>query len=161
MEPLLPNFLIAGVQKGGTCSAARNLCRHPNVRVSRAEVHFFNKNWDKGIEWYHRKMHKINYYKPHALLGDKTPNYFDNHLTHHRMMSVVPNAKIIILLRNPATRFISQWLMHKREKPHVLPLEDLVEQSNVFFIEVCTSNISAASTSIFQKSKFTLLSRSV
>jgi len=113
MEPLLPNFLIAGVQKGGTCAASINLSLHPNIKVARKEVHFFDGHWQQGVEWYHQKMHEIH--KPHALLGDRTPAYFTDPRMHPRMMSVVPNAKIIILLRNPATRFISQWLMHKRQ----------------------------------------------
>ena len=48
-----PDFVIVGAQRGGTTSLYRYLTGHPEVRAAlRKEVHFFDLNFDKGMDWY-------------------------------------------------------------------------------------------------------------
>ena len=50
---VLPSFAIVGTQKGGTTSLMRFLTRHPQVaRSERKEVHFFDRFYDRGVDWY-------------------------------------------------------------------------------------------------------------
>ena len=49
----LPNFIVVGTQKGGTTELYDQLSLHPQIAPSFAkEVHFFDANFNKGIEWY-------------------------------------------------------------------------------------------------------------
>lgn len=48
----LPQAIIIGVKKGGTRALLEFLRLHPDIRAVGAEPHFFDRNYDKGLEWY-------------------------------------------------------------------------------------------------------------
>ena len=48
----LPNALIVGVKKGGTRAVLEFIRIHPDVRALGTEPHFFDRNYDRGLEWY-------------------------------------------------------------------------------------------------------------
>ncbi|MEQ2190662.1 hypothetical protein XENOCAPTIV_004522 [Xenoophorus captivus] len=48
----LPNAIIIGVKKGGTRALLEFLRIHPDVRAFGAEPHFFDRFYDRGLEWY-------------------------------------------------------------------------------------------------------------
>lgn len=103
----LPDFIVVGTQKGGTVAAGLNLGKHDDVWVAPGEVHFFNRDccWhDKGITWYEGL-----FTQERSLRGERSPNYLVHHWAHERMRSVVPRARLIVLLRNPVTRAYSAW----------------------------------------------------
>lgn len=107
----LPNLIIIGAQKCATTSLHYYLNLHPHVSMSREkELNFFisERNWHEGIEWY-----KSHFTGKASVLGESSPDY-----THHpffkrvseRMHSVVPDAKLIYILRDPIERIISQYI---------------------------------------------------
>uniref|UniRef100_A0A8C5GEF9 Sulfotransferase n=1 Tax=Gouania willdenowi TaxID=441366 RepID=A0A8C5GEF9_GOUWI len=68
-----PQAIIIGVKKGGTRALLEFLRIHPDVRAFGAEPHFFDRFYDRGLEWYRNLM-------PRTLDGqitmEKTPSYF-------------------------------------------------------------------------------------
>lgn len=48
----LPQAIIIGVKKGGTRALLEFLRLHPDIRAVGAEPHFFDRNYDNGLEWY-------------------------------------------------------------------------------------------------------------
>ena len=48
----LPQALVIGVKKGGTRALLSFISVHPDVRAPGPEVHFFDRNYEKGLEWY-------------------------------------------------------------------------------------------------------------
>ena len=48
----LPQAIIVGVKKGGTRALLEYLKVHPDVRAAGREVHFFDRHYDKGLDWY-------------------------------------------------------------------------------------------------------------
>jgi len=48
----LPQAIIIGVKKGGTRALLEFLRVHPDIRAVGAEPHFFDRHYDKGMEWY-------------------------------------------------------------------------------------------------------------
>lgn len=52
MEQRIPDAIIIGVKKCGTRALLEFLKINPDVRAPGPEVHFFDKNYDKGYEWY-------------------------------------------------------------------------------------------------------------
>jgi len=52
LEQRLPQVIIIGVKKGGTRALLEFLRIHPDVRAVGPEVHFFDRNYDRGLDWY-------------------------------------------------------------------------------------------------------------
>lgn len=48
----LPNALIVGVKKGGTRAVLEFIRIHPDVRALGTEPHFFDRNYERGLDWY-------------------------------------------------------------------------------------------------------------
>ncbi len=116
----LPNLIVIGAQKCGTSGLHYYLGFHPEISMSRPkEVNFFIKerNWKLGVDWYMR------HFDPDARVrGESSPNY--TAYPHHtgvpkRMHSVVPDARLIYIVRDPLARIESHWVHNfakRREK---------------------------------------------
>ncbi|HAC64646.1 MAG TPA: sulfotransferase [Cyanothece sp. UBA12306] len=107
----MPNLIIIGAMKSATTSLHKYLQSHPQIDMSNTkEINFFSSktNWEKGIEWY--KSHFDN----NALIkGESSPTYSAYQKfpeTSKRMYSVVPDAKLIYIVRDPIKRIISHYI---------------------------------------------------
>lgn len=103
----LPQFLIAGTQKGGTTWLEHQLAHHPDVFTPRRQLHFFDRHFDRGVEWYAAQFRG---HSPRQVLGEKTTEYFDTlggALISERIAATIPDVKLIIILRDPVDRAIS------------------------------------------------------
>jgi len=106
----LPGFLIVGAQKSGTSSMFRLLEMHPQVYGSlKKEVHFFDRNYGKGINWYKSHFPMKKKIKKGCVTGEASPCYLMFPHAAERISQLLPNVKLIILLRNPVERAISQY----------------------------------------------------
>jgi hypothetical protein len=113
----LPNFLILGGMKCGTSSISHNLNSHPQVHMARDgfEVHFFDRadNYNQGLDWYRAHFPQQDGVRAY---GDKTPTYADvQNLP--RIRQTLPDAKLIMILRDPVGRFQSQY--NYTQRPNV------------------------------------------
>src|SRR4051794_28578727 len=112
MNMRLPDFIVIGTTKGGTTSLWRYLSDHPDIFMpTRKELRFFSNNerWRQGVEWYARQFEGAG---EHQLVGEASPQYTSWPRYPHvpeRMASVVPNAKLIYLVRDPVARTASLW----------------------------------------------------
>lgn len=48
----LPQAIIIGVKKGGTRALLEYLRMHPDVKAPGPEVHFFDRHYQLGADWY-------------------------------------------------------------------------------------------------------------
>uniref|UniRef100_A0A8C7ZCF9 Sulfotransferase n=1 Tax=Oryzias sinensis TaxID=183150 RepID=A0A8C7ZCF9_9TELE len=55
-EKKLPQAIIIGVKKGGTRALLEALRVHPDVRAVGNEPHFFDRNYEKGLDWYRTEL---------------------------------------------------------------------------------------------------------
>ncbi|KAL6737132.1 hypothetical protein Aduo_010802 [Ancylostoma duodenale] len=108
----LPNTLIVGPQKTGSTALATFLSLHPNVSTnapvpdSFEELQFFGgANYHNGIEWYTRQFTRAH------VVYDKSATYFDNANAARDAFALVPDAKIVVILYDPARRAYS-WYQH-------------------------------------------------
>src|SRR5205085_12321641 len=114
---LLPDFLIIGGQRCGTSSLYYYLTEHPGIiSASTKETHFFDESFSKGIERYRaqfpssfQKMYVRNVLKRDFLTGEGTPYYILYPHAPRRTFEIVPQVKLIALLRNPVERAHSQY----------------------------------------------------
>ncbi|MFZ9044759.1 MAG: sulfotransferase domain-containing protein [Cyclobacteriaceae bacterium] len=112
----LPDFIILGGMKCGSTSLFHYLKEHPQLFGSYfKEVDFFNNYYDKRLDWY--KMFFVNQGKKkrlNALAFEADPAYLYDSEAPNRIAENLPNIKLIVLLRNPVDRTISEYYHHKR-----------------------------------------------
>ena len=111
---MLPNLIIIGAMRSGTTSLHFYLDQHPEIAMSRTkELNFFVESkvwpcsWHKGADWYARQF---DHDAP--VRGEASPTYssfpwFDG--APARMHALIPETKIIYLLRDPIERMISDF----------------------------------------------------
>jgi hypothetical protein len=119
----LPNLVVIGAQKCGTSGLHYYLSLHPEIAMSSPkELNFFiaERNWARGVEWY------VRHFDPDARVrGESSPNY--SAYPHHagvpeRMHSLIPDARLIYLVRDPVERIAAHWVHNyakRREKGDV------------------------------------------
>ncbi|KAK3608276.1 hypothetical protein CHS0354_007307 [Potamilus streckersoni] len=118
----LPDAIIIGVKKGGTRALLEYLRLHPKVRATGPEPHFFDRNYEKGFEWYRQHM-------PASTKGqltiEKTPSYFVTNGVPEKVYKMSKKTKLIIVLRDPVTRAISDYAQLASRRPSVKTFEEL------------------------------------
>ena len=107
-----PGFLGVGTQKGGTTYLYELLKRHPQVFLAEPkEQHFFSLHWQRGPDWYGNQFASA---KADHLCGEITPYYLFHPEAPARIHSLLPNVKLIVLLRDPVERALSQYFHSRR-----------------------------------------------
>lgn len=106
----------------------------------RPEPKFFSRdeNYQKGIDWYLNEFFKDS---PEGKInGEKSTEYFESKLFPERVISAFPKIKIIIILRDPVERAISNyWWSVKNgvEKREIaLAFEDELSKKNEFLSNI-------------------------
>ena len=121
-----PDFLIIGVQKGGTTSLYNYLIQHPQIAAATdKEVHFFDLNFDKGVEWYKSRFPNSTE-SDRLLTGEASPYYIFHPHVPQRVYDLFPQIKLIVLLRNPVDRAISHYYYYVKINYESLSLEDAI-----------------------------------
>ena len=106
----LPNFIIIGSPKSGTTSLFNYLIQHPDiVGITRKEPHFFNISYSKNLNWYKMYFPTKSQLISNKITGEATPSYFIDPFVPKRIFSVLPDIKLILLLRNPIDRSFSHY----------------------------------------------------
>ena len=110
-EGPLPDFVVLGTQRGGTSFFYRLLTKHPLVRGAAAkELHFFDNKFSEGVGWYRRcfsEGKRIDGQR--TITGEASPKYLFDPQVPERMARIVPEARLIALLRNPVDRAYSHY----------------------------------------------------
>ncbi|AGZ43265.1 sulfotransferase domain-containing protein [Actinoplanes friuliensis] len=120
----LPDFLIAGVPKAGTTALHAALVRHPGLFLPAVkEPKFFLSDGRPpvsggpgDVQTYQEHVWRRADYEAlfdpapvGALRGEATPFYLYDLEAHDRIRTLVPDAKLILLLRDPVDRAHSNW----------------------------------------------------
>ncbi|MGQ9848050.1 MAG: radical SAM protein, partial [Bacteroidales bacterium] len=112
----------------------------PQVKNSfKKEVHYFDKNYDKPINWYKQYFSLKFAVNDSIMVGEATPNYLYHPYVAGRIKKTIPDVKMIVLLRNPVERVISQYFQAVRKNVEKLPQiqspygDDFVEQLKPFW----------------------------
>ncbi len=120
----LPDFFIAGVPKAGTTALHTALARHPGLYMSAVkEPKFFltdgpppttggpgdAKTYREHI-WRRANYEALFAAAPAgALRGESTPFYLYNRAALGRIRSLIPDARLVVVLRDPIERAHSNW----------------------------------------------------
>jgi hypothetical protein len=135
----MPNFLIIGAAKSGTTALHRYLKQHPEIFMSaQKELRFFpfedrmpsfrGPGDDKDME---NVVRSIEDYRSHFAegasyhaRGESSPIYLYYPRAAGRIRHHIPDAKLIVILRDPAGRAYSQYLMKVRDGREPLSFGD-------------------------------------
>jgi hypothetical protein len=112
----LPDFLVIGAQRAGTSSLYKYLGQHPSVVPSlRKEVGYFSRYYGRGVDWYRSHFPLRAWSSSRRRDGglrsfEATPDYLLHPLAAARSSALLPDARFIVLLRDPVAR---AWSHHQ------------------------------------------------
>jgi hypothetical protein len=101
----LPNTLIIGGIRCGSTSLHELLVRSGATPALSKEVHYFDWNSKRGSVWY-RSVYPLRH---GDVVIDSTPSYLCTPGVAARAYALVPNARIVAILRDPTTRLVSHF----------------------------------------------------
>jgi hypothetical protein len=133
----LPNFVGIGAQRAATTWAYACLKEHPEIFVSEEkELHYFDECYDKGLDWYESHFPPMSGKK---AIGEITPNYIECETALARMATVLPQARLFVILREPVQRTYSAYkLLHEKF-------------SGITFRQACESNRTIVESSLYSE----------
>ena len=134
---VVPDFFVVGSSRTGKTTLLNYLTQHPNIiRSYRIETSYFDINYKHGINWYKSNFptkSKINSLK----LSTKMDVHIGESIHMHssfvpeRIHQIIPNPKIIFLVRNPIDRAYSYYQKSVEIGSETLSfLEALQEEEN-------------------------------
>jgi Sulfotransferase domain len=107
----LPTFLGIGVPRAGTTWLHTLLSGHPDAYLPtrRKEVRFFDRHFDRGLEWYEGFFSPPEGTGGYGAIGEISPQYLYDQEAPTRIATVLPSAKLLVMLRHPVDRAYSQY----------------------------------------------------
>jgi len=136
---ILPSFIIIGATRAGTTSLYWHLIAHPNVLpAARKEIVFFNYAFHKNPLWYRIffptvaevETAKIQNGQKIMISGEATPSYLIDPNVPKRISKMIPNVKLIVLLRNPIDRAYSHYQHSVLSGVEKLPFEQAIKKES-------------------------------
>lgn len=134
-EPWMPDFFIVGAMKSGTTTLHALLAEDPAVFIPGQEVFFFDyddyfehpdfhstpagtwldrdfvRDQASARQWYRARFEAA---PPGALRGEDSTTYLSSPVAASRIRAALPEARVIVMLRDPASRAYSQHWHHLR-----------------------------------------------
>lgn len=134
-----PSFLIIGAAKCGTTSLFKYLSDHPNIYIPTKEIHYFDNpiNFSKKRELDaqsgdapHKKYRKQFATNDPKILqtGEATPVYCFLPEAMTRIQEFNPDLKLIMLVRDPVWRAVSNYYMEFNRQREKLSLLEAIEK---------------------------------
>jgi hypothetical protein len=144
-EASLPDFIIGGAMKSGTSTLHRLLAKHENIFIPGGEIHFFdldeveqhadffdgssgqwqNRNYDAHFEenlaWYERFFEEA---RTEQRVGEDSTTYLPSSRAPRRIRELLPDVKLIFLLRDPVARTYSHYWHNVRKGRSVYRFEE-------------------------------------
>jgi Sulfotransferase domain len=113
----LPDFLVIGAQKAWTTALYSYLREHPAIGGPPwKEISFFDRHFWRGDAWYRgnfpsrlylRRMRARAGVEP--IVGEASPSYVFHPLAPQRVAALVPDVRLVLLVRNPVDRALSHY----------------------------------------------------
>lgn len=126
----LPDFIIGGAPKCGTTSLHFILGQNPQIGIPDNEIHYFDADdpithpdflnvqssalkWfdtrpanTRNLEWYASQFAE---FQDRLLIGEDSTTYLFSTVAARRIKELLPNVRLIFLLRDPVKRAYSQY----------------------------------------------------
>jgi len=103
-----PDFVIIGAAKAATTWIANQLRVRPDVFIPGPEPHYFSREYERGDQWYAAWFEESH---DDQLVGEKSADYLADPQVAERIARALPDAQIVVQLRNPVDRAYSDYCM--------------------------------------------------
>jgi hypothetical protein len=125
----LPTSLVIGAQRGGTTSLFNYLAQHPDVLPPLGkEIHYFDYFYHRGIRYYRGRFPYLRQLQGGRQTLDATPYYMMHPLAPERAARLLPQVKLIAMLRDPVARALSHYQHEVRGGRESLSFAEAIEQ---------------------------------
>ncbi len=132
---MLPNFLVIGASKAGTTSLYEYLRAHPQVFMpDLKEPQFFPEefNWHRGLAWYEQLFDAADGALAIGEASTTYTRYPHSKGVADRVAKVIPDARLIYLVRHPVERMLSQYQQHIQHGWERLPAEQAFRANPIY-----------------------------
>jgi Sulfotransferase domain len=132
----LPTLIVIGAQKCGTSGLHYYLGLHPEIATSDPkELNFFiaERNWPRGVDWYRGRFDARM-----PVRIEASPNYtaYPQHEgVPERMAQVVPDARLIYLVRDPIDRIAAHWVHNYSKGRHHGELTETIMKPRTSYVD--------------------------
>jgi hypothetical protein len=138
----LPSFLGIGAQRSGTSWLYEQLKNHPDIFMpERKEIHFFDKNYELGIDWYKNFFPDNKKSFSDRVCGEISPGYLYTNDAAQRILKYIPDCKIIAILRNPIDRCYSQYKYSVRNNSDQRSFIEFARQTDALSISLYSEQV--------------------
>ncbi len=150
------DFIVIGAQKAGSSSLFEYMRNHPQIHMPspKGSTYFFNmdRNYSRGWDWYHARV--LRGAPPDAVCGEATIEYIAGtpfgdimrnenldssdmispfrepleEVVPRRINQVLPDVKLICVLRDPVMRAYSHYRMMAMERAELRSFEEAIDQ---------------------------------
>jgi len=122
----LPDFFILGGMKCGTTSLFNYLAQHPDILLpEEKELHYYDIHRYQG-QTLDEYLERFPGKKEQQITGEATPFYLTHPHCPEWIHGDFPEAKFIVMMRNPVDRFWSQFNQMKRYRHYAGTPEDAI-----------------------------------
>jgi len=103
-----PDFIVIGPGRTGTTYLYQSMLEHPDVcmPLHTKEINYFNHEYQRGLAWYHSFFEHCD---PGKVCGEISNTYIYDEQVPARIQQVLPDVKLITILRNPFQRILSAY----------------------------------------------------
>ena len=136
LQGRLPNFVVIGAMKAGTTSLYHYLRPHPQVFMPKIkELDFFAEgmNWARGLDWY---RHQFAAAPREAVASGEASTVYTKFPRYdgvaERMASVVPDVRLIYVVRHPIDRIRSHYEHRVASGAETAPMEIAVFDNPIY-----------------------------
>jgi hypothetical protein len=132
---ILPNFLVIGAAKSGTTSLHHYLREHPQIYLPRIkEINYFAYTSDRprGRQYWATTLDEYAAHfrdaSGHKAVGEVTPAYMNSPVAAGNIARELPGVRLVAILRDPADRAYSRYLMNQRAGQNLPPFDQIIPQ---------------------------------
>lgn len=150
-------FFIAGAQRSGTTYLYHACAEHPQIEMAqpvRPEPKFFITDtlFERGLAFYEKEYFRG---KPGArIFGEKGTSYIEFEKAARRISGSYPNAKIVLTLRNPIERAISNYFFSVKNGLERLPMEEAFLQEETRYRDYDPNQVSVSPFAYLRRGRY-------
>ena len=127
---MLPSFLLIGAMKSGTTTLYWHLREHPDVFMATPkEPNFFNDHWHRGVGWYERLFAGAGGAQARGEASVRYTSYPDDSECPSRTASVIPNVRLLHVVRDPNACMRSHYLHEVAALREHRPVEQALREN--------------------------------
>ena len=155
--PMNKHFFVVGAQRSGTTFLYHLLNGHPEIEMAQPmqpepKFFLFDKLYEQGLDFYYKQFFAER--GAGWLLGEKTTSYIESEKAARRIVECFPDARVVITLRNPIERAISNYWFSFNNGLETLLLEDAIYQEGERRDNYDHDRISASPFAYMQRGRY-------